>query len=271
MPRGLHHPQSSNIRHDAGMLPARLAKYKAKLSLEILISPHTGPGPGDMSKSSNRKGQAASPKNLAATSAPVVILFGETGCGKSHFICVAGKPKLDPLPPLGEPGDLHACTTSVAPFNVEKSTPHHSPATYVQLIDTPGFNNEDISNYDIVGGIVKWLRTEPNITIAGILYLQDTNNPSTTYKENITRAFPGAQWITWSSVVQNGILNSVTGAHPFDNTNDSAWRIITAAMREATSKGVTLTRGQLAKKLEEISSQPAKSSDKPKKSFGSFL
>jgi hypothetical protein len=212
---------------------------------------------------------------------------------------VAGKPKLDPLPPLGEPGDLHACTTSVAPFNVEKSTPHHSPATYVQLIDTPGFNNEDVSNYDIVGEIVKWLRTEwvkipththsssfnyfqrslalhrPNTTIAGILYLQDINNPSTTYKENITRAFPGAQWITWSSVVQSGNpdrnSNSVAGAYPFENTNDSAWRIITAAMREATSKGVMLTRGQLAKKLEEISSQPAKSSDKPKKSFGSFL
>jgi hypothetical protein len=115
----------------------------------------------------------------------------------------------------------------------------------------------------------------PNTTIAGILYLQDTNNPSTTYKENITRAFPGAQWITWSSVKSGNPdknSNSVAGAYAFDNTNDSAWRIITAAMREATSKGVTLTRGQLAKKLEDISSQTPKSSDKPKKSaFGGLL
>ncbi|KAF8180180.1 hypothetical protein BJ912DRAFT_633920 [Pholiota molesta] len=227
--------------------------------------------PSKSSNSNRPKGQAESPKSFTATSAPVVILFGETGCGKSHFICVAGKPKLDPLPPLGDPGDLHACTTSVAPFNVEKSAPNHSPATYVQLIDTPGFNNEDVSNYDIVGGIVQWLRAEPNTTIAGILYLQDTNNPSTTYKENITRAFPGAQWITWSSVVQSG-NTAVAGGYQFDNTNDSAWRIITAAMREATSKGVTLTRGQLAKKLEEISSQTPKSSDKPKKSaFGGLF
>ncbi|KAF8180181.1 hypothetical protein BJ912DRAFT_981470 [Pholiota molesta] len=196
-------------------------------------------------KNNNRPtGQAESPKNVAGT--PVVILFGETGSGKSHFISVAGKPKLSPLPTLGESGSLHACTTSVAPFKVEKS------ATCVQLVDTPGFNNtKNIPNHEIAGVIIEWLQEEPETTIAGILYLQDTNSPSTpAYKENITKAFPGAQWITWSSV-NNENLNSPAGGHSFDNTNDSAWRIITD-MLEA-SKNTKLTRGQLAKKLMGIS------------------
>jgi hypothetical protein len=166
----------------------------------------------------------------------------------------------------------------VAPFKVEKS------ATCVQLVDTPGFNNtKNIPNHEIAGVIIEWLQEEwvkfailqssslnnlwsyacrPETTIAGILYLQDTNSPSTpAYKENITRAFPGAQWITWSSVVHEN-LNSVAGGHSFDNTNDSAWRIITAMLE--TSKGTKLTRGQLAKDLMQISGY------KPKKAPFTF-
>ncbi|KAJ5175212.1 uncharacterized protein N7482_001089 [Penicillium canariense] len=94
-----------------------------------------------------------------------IAIMGMTGAGKSTFISHCTDAKVA----ISDPGALHSCTQEVQVYRCKDFTPH----TNVYLVDTPGFDDTDRKDTDILKEIATWLTTtyKKEIHLSGILYL----------------------------------------------------------------------------------------------------
>ncbi|KAF4462599.1 heterokaryon incompatibility [Fusarium albosuccineum] len=94
--------------------------------------------------------------------------MGMTGAGKSTFISLCTGQDV----PVGH--KLHACTQDVAIYKC----PLFPPAD-VYLVDTPGFDDTNRSDTDVLKEIATWLTLtyEKNMKLSGILYLHRITDP----------------------------------------------------------------------------------------------
>ncbi|KAF4470800.1 hypothetical protein FALBO_2296 [Fusarium albosuccineum] len=100
------------------------------------------------------------------TSSDVFIaLMGMTGAGKSTFISHCTEEEVR----ISEPGALESCTQEV---RVHKCG-SFSPYANVYLVDTPGFDDTNRKDTDILKEIASWLTEtyQQQIKLRGILYL----------------------------------------------------------------------------------------------------
>ncbi|KAK9784610.1 putative P-loop containing nucleoside triphosphate hydrolase protein [Seiridium cardinale] len=99
----------------------------------------------------------------------VIALMGVTGSGKSTFISQCTEEEVK----VGH--DLESCTQDVGVYRC------HFPnsAANVYLIDTPGFDDTNRSDTDVLKGIAEWLAGsyQKNILLDGILYLHRIDEP----------------------------------------------------------------------------------------------
>ncbi|EKM78784.1 hypothetical protein AGABI1DRAFT_114375 [Agaricus bisporus var. burnettii JB137-S8] len=91
----------------------------------------------------------------------IVAIMGPTGAGKSSFIAAAtGRD-------FGVGHSLQSHTSQLTAIRVKRGK------NYVVLVDTPGFDDTHLSDYDILKMISDWLREtyRRKIKLAGVLYL----------------------------------------------------------------------------------------------------
>ncbi|KAF7771555.1 hypothetical protein Agabi119p4_5866 [Agaricus bisporus var. burnettii] len=94
----------------------------------------------------------------------IIAIMGPTGAGKSSFIAAAtGRD-------LGVGHSLQSHTSQLTAFRVKRGE------NYVVLVDTPGSDDTNLSDYDILQKVFKWLHEVPDgftkpPELCGILYL----------------------------------------------------------------------------------------------------
>ncbi|KAL4246895.1 P-loop containing nucleoside triphosphate hydrolase [Abortiporus biennis] len=91
-----------------------------------------------------------------------IAIMGATGTGKSTFINLVGGSSL----PVGH--GLEACTKEVMPSNI--FTLDDVP---VVLLDTPGFDDTVLSDFDVLTKIASYLAEslQQGVNLSGIMYL----------------------------------------------------------------------------------------------------
>ncbi|OQD66356.1 hypothetical protein PENPOL_c004G02345 [Penicillium polonicum] len=94
-----------------------------------------------------------------------IAIMGMTGAGKSTFISHCTDAKVA----ISDPGALQSCTQEVQVYRCKGFTPR----TNVYLVDTPGFDDTNRKDTDILKEIATWLTTtyKKEIRLSGILYL----------------------------------------------------------------------------------------------------
>ncbi|KAH7129192.1 P-loop containing nucleoside triphosphate hydrolase protein [Dactylonectria macrodidyma] len=94
-----------------------------------------------------------------------IALMGMTGAGKSTFISHCTDEKVL----ISEPGALESCTQEVQ-VHICK---HFNPHANVYLVDTPGFDDTNRKDADILKEIASWLTKsyQEKIQLRGLLYL----------------------------------------------------------------------------------------------------
>ncbi|OQD93173.1 hypothetical protein PENSOL_c034G04279 [Penicillium solitum] len=94
-----------------------------------------------------------------------IAIMGMTGAGKSTFISHCTDVKVA----ISDPGALQSCTQEVHMYRCT----YFSPRANVYLVDTPGFDDTDRKDTDILKEIATWLTKtyKQNIQLSGILYL----------------------------------------------------------------------------------------------------
>jgi len=177
----------------------------------------------------------------------VIALMGPTGSGKSNII--------DTL--AGQPGRrsgsrLESCTTEVRAVRLYKHPVH---GDRLVLVDTPGFDDTNKSDLEILQMVSNWLKNiyEKDIKLAGIIYLHRiTDNRMAGTPHRNLRMFGelcGDQAVKkvvfattmWDRVVrETGVrrenelfenywktmINYGASTARFSNTADSAWQIV---------------------------------------------
>ncbi|KAJ3513211.1 hypothetical protein NLJ89_g3075 [Agrocybe chaxingu] len=95
----------------------------------------------------------------------IIAVMGPTGAGKTTFISRAGG--LDESELVGH--ELKSCTQEVRDFVCHDEV----EARRVVLVDTPGFDDTNLSDLDILRKIADWLRKtyENDIKLSGLIYL----------------------------------------------------------------------------------------------------
>ncbi|KAG9088090.1 hypothetical protein FS749_002422 [Ceratobasidium sp. UAMH 11750] len=98
----------------------------------------------------------------------LIAIFGATGTGKTTFVNNASGGNL----PVGD--DLTSCTQNVAASN-----PFQINGREVQLVDTPGFDDTELSDTEILQRISGYLSTtyEKGVKLTGIIYLHRITDP----------------------------------------------------------------------------------------------
>ncbi|KAF4588334.1 hypothetical protein EYR38_010302 [Pleurotus pulmonarius] len=93
----------------------------------------------------------------------VIAVMGPTGAGKSTFISYACRKASKDL--IGH--NLESCTSKVQPIRITTGT--HN----VILVDTPGFDDTNMSDTRVLGMIADWLLETYNnqVKLAGIIYM----------------------------------------------------------------------------------------------------
>ncbi|KAF8959528.1 P-loop containing nucleoside triphosphate hydrolase protein [Flammula alnicola] len=216
-------------------------------------------------------------KNATAfREAPMIMLLGETGAGKSTFIEKAG-PRLRQKPIIGH--SLASCTNRVSEFKVQDP---NKPGCYVTLIDTPGFNDSDSQGDDEqLKMIIGWLKkkSQPDAKLTGIIYLHDISQPRVTKSPTVMNASkisrpPGVLFATtkWSNDqrrLEESRERELETTFPnvtmdrFENTVDSAWKLIGAIV---SSPG-DVTLRELQTQLESICPQFTREESKTARFF----
>ncbi|KAF4955417.1 hypothetical protein FSARC_11849 [Fusarium sarcochroum] len=94
-----------------------------------------------------------------------IALMGMTGAGKSTFISHCTEEEVR----ISDPGALESCTQEVRVHRCK----HFSPFNNVYLVDTPGFDDTNRKDTDILKEIAGWLTEtyKEKIKLRGILYL----------------------------------------------------------------------------------------------------
>ncbi|KAJ5273273.1 hypothetical protein N7478_008398 [Penicillium angulare] len=94
-----------------------------------------------------------------------IAVMGMTGAGKSTFISHCTDTKVE----ISDPSALQSCTQEVQVYRCKGFPPH----TNVFLVDTPGFDDTNRKDTDILKEIATWLTTtyKNAIHLSGILYL----------------------------------------------------------------------------------------------------
>ncbi|KJX95148.1 hypothetical protein TI39_contig4131g00001 [Zymoseptoria brevis] len=97
-------------------------------------------------------------------------VMGVTGSGKSTFIKIASG-----IDGVGIGHDLKSFTQSPEPFTFLNN------GTSITLVDTPGFNDTDLNESDVLKAIADWLdwdyRNRPQMRLNGIIYLHNVMDP----------------------------------------------------------------------------------------------
>ncbi|CAE6519291.1 unnamed protein product [Rhizoctonia solani] len=111
-----------------------------------------------------------------------VLICGESGVGKSHFINTAVGANLL----VGDGHDLG--TRNVTDQGIP---PLRYGDISIQLVDTPGFQNtRDTNEIPVFSDIARWLAERANQRIVGLIYLRSIHNPKVLRHEaQIIQAF----------------------------------------------------------------------------------
>jgi GTP-binding protein EngB required for normal cell division len=105
----------------------------------------------------------------------MILVLGATGAGKSFFInTVLGEEKME----VGS--DLAPCTTEIGTGYLETIEGYPFLKDYrIVLVDTPGFNDRFVEDFEILEKIVTWLRKsyKEGSKLGGVIYLHDITTP----------------------------------------------------------------------------------------------
>ncbi|KAJ5649331.1 uncharacterized protein N7484_003054 [Penicillium longicatenatum] len=98
----------------------------------------------------------------------LIAVMGVTGAGKSTFIQTASQ---SPEVVVGH--SLESCTSEMRGYTL------HYKGYNINLIDTPGFNDTNKSETEVLRDIAEWLRGsyECQQKLHGVIYLHSINNP----------------------------------------------------------------------------------------------
>ncbi|KAJ3513209.1 hypothetical protein NLJ89_g3077 [Agrocybe chaxingu] len=164
-------PRSSTQASNSSIANRRRLGYQSLPSLVETAS--TISLPRSENSIPTRAGAAASvqaPANavdqdIPSTSDIIIAVMGPTGAGKTTFISQARGMDEDELVGHG----LRSCTQHVTAFTCNNS----ERTRRIVLVDTPGFDDTNLSDLDILKRIADWLKEtyENDVKLSGLLYL----------------------------------------------------------------------------------------------------
>ncbi|KIW96290.1 uncharacterized protein Z519_03359 [Cladophialophora bantiana CBS 173.52] len=105
-----------------------------------------------------------------------IAVMGVTGAGKSSFIQLCtGKPPEE----LKIGHGLESCTTVVQEYSFICKDKGDNASILVHLIDTPGFDDTNKNDAEVLRDIANWLNTtyQNKILLSGVLYLHRISDP----------------------------------------------------------------------------------------------
>ncbi|KAF6749493.1 P-loop containing nucleoside triphosphate hydrolase protein [Ephemerocybe angulata] len=118
----------------------------------------------------------AKPRTLKPTANIVIPVMGATGSGKSYFInklleATGNNDRVE----VGR--ELASCTSKINPIKIKGLTSKYPTlkGRDVTIVDTPGFDDSVVSDFEIVKRIATWLKKscERGSVLGGVLYLHD--------------------------------------------------------------------------------------------------
>ncbi|KAF5325899.1 hypothetical protein D9611_000783 [Ephemerocybe angulata] len=190
-----------------------------------------------------------SPTNdvLTSESGIVVLLMGQTGAGKGHFINTAAGRQIAPEykelePPLSE---IQAFVVH-APKGVDRRALR---ASSVVLVDTPGLNNgKRLSDATILKRVNAWLdeNCSQDVRIGGIIFLQDvTVDRASEYNAHST--WP-VNCLSSPKLVQRLLL--VTGKWDIDQGRHHEYQRTEELLKKTKEWSMMLSRGARLRRFE---------------------
>ncbi|KDR69850.1 hypothetical protein GALMADRAFT_145236 [Galerina marginata CBS 339.88] len=182
----------------------------------------------------------------------LIPVLGHTGAGKSYFINTVLK-----HPKMLVGTDLDSCTAEIAVGCIENIDEVRYPnlkARRILLIDTPGFDDTQQDDYEILKRVATWLKQsyKKGARVEGVIYLHDITNDrfNGTARRNLKLfqdlcgkdALKGAVLATtkWSRKTEDSekhhqqlvtkhwkpIIDNGARVRRFDQGYDSAWLLI---------------------------------------------
>ncbi|KIM73979.1 hypothetical protein PILCRDRAFT_14796 [Piloderma croceum F 1598] len=178
----------------------------------------------------------------------IIAIVGATGVGKSTFIKTAIRNGL----PAATEQDLDSCTQKVQ--TVRCRNPYEPDGHAIVFVDTPGFEQDWKTDFEVLETIADWLKTTYNhgITITGLLFLHPIFDHRTIHLQRYAKGveklcgtdalqlviLATTMWDTvtkpigevreeelrtqfWKSMIASG-----SRMERFDNTCQSAWGIL---------------------------------------------
>ncbi|CAA7261005.1 unnamed protein product [Cyclocybe aegerita] len=163
-------PRSSTQASNSSISNRRRLGYQSLPSLVETASTISLPRsensiPTRAAASASVQAPANAVEDITSTSDIVIAVMGPTGAGKTTFISQARGMTEDELVGHG----LRSCTQDVTAF-----TCYNSERTRrIVLVDTPGFDDTNLSDLDILKRIADWLKEtyENDVKLSGLLYL----------------------------------------------------------------------------------------------------
>ncbi|KAI6039632.1 P-loop containing nucleoside triphosphate hydrolase protein [Pisolithus marmoratus] len=172
--------------------------------------------------------------------------MGPTGAGKSTFVDRAVG-----TPDTSAGHDLTSCTKEVRAVRY----PHADGVRNIVLVDTPGFDDTFVTDAQILKKIARWLKStyEKNIKLSGLLYLHRISDNRiggtplrnynmfkelcgkdnfknvilvTTMWDEVTEEVGSAREQELCSNFWRAMIALGSTTHRFENTTESAWKII---------------------------------------------